>query len=488
MKGLSSATAPALGRSRSLRLLRASRLRQQTTEAPSVAFSLALLAIFLEFAISGNTLNVLGINYDAPGGNPLVKLLPGTYVAAVAAMCSLAAGARHGRGAGHLINKAPSLVLFLLIVIFCAFYAAANVGLMGAGVYVDTYLSAIFFAIVMVDASDRQRAILARLILTLCVIDVVLSVWESLRQEHLIPFRVNGELDQDTRDGEFRPAAFYTHPLTGAMGTAFGLFLLLETDMPFQRAAVIFGVLFVGLLSFGGRAALVAAVGLVVLRVMITFARDLLYRKFNGRLIGAIAVAVCVLLPATTYLLVATPIGERIVRRSYYDDSAEVRADQWAVLGQLTPKEAMFGTPATSLQQVYAQVGLNGVENPLILMFLNLGLIGFPIFSAGLVIYVRYLYRAHPRCGWLLTAAIVILSGSNSVGTKSPDLFMMTACAVAMGSRRSRPVPAATRPKVQPSFRLSLSGAEARQSQGLLSQQIGKRIGPTPQGMSESRT
>jgi hypothetical protein len=469
MKGLTSASEPALGRQRALRLLRASRLKDQESEASTVAFTLALLAVVLEFTVSGNTLSVLGISYDVPGGNPLVKFLPGTYMAVFAGLFSLVSGARRNRGVGHLLSKAPALVVFLGLTVFSAIYSAFNVGLTGAGVYLDTYLSAGFLAVAMLDANERQRALFARVVLSMCVLNVLISILESMRQDHFIPFEVNGIEDLDTLSGEFRPAALYTHPLTGAMGTAFGLFLCTEARLSFFRTAVIFGILFVGLLSFGGRAALVASVGLLLIRVAITMGRDLLHRRFNGPLLGALVISVGVLLPVASYLLVATPIGERIVSRSYYDDSAEVRADQWAVLKYLTPNQAMFGTPAVALEHVYTQVGLTGVENPLILMFLNLGIIGFPIFSVGLIAYFVYIYRTYPGSGWLLAAAVIILSGSNSVGTKSPDLFVMTACAVAMSTTRARQIVSHVRKSWSPTFRLSPLPAKgmAPDAQGL---------------------
>ena len=149
----------------------------------------------------------------------------------------------------------------------------------------------------------------------------------------------------DEKSEEFRPAALYTHPLTGAMATAFGLFLALETKLRFRTAAICVGTFAVGLLGFGGRAALVVTIGLIVVRVVITLARDFLNGRINGRLLGTIFIAVCLLGPLTTYLLTETPVGERIAARAYYDESAEVRSDQWQVLSKVNTQQALYGTP-----------------------------------------------------------------------------------------------------------------------------------------------
>jgi hypothetical protein len=92
----------------------------------------------------------------------------------------------------------------------------------------------------------------------------------------------------------------------------------------------------------------------------------------------------------------------------------------------------MFGTPATDLERVYEQAGLKGVENPFILIFLNLGIVGVPIYALAMLAYFIYLRRAYPDSGWLLFSGVIILFSSNSIGVKTPDLFMMTACAIAM--------------------------------------------------------
>ena len=52
-------------------------------------FTLGLLAVIVEFAISGNTVENFSIDYSSPGGNPLVKLHPGTYLVSLAAFMVL---------------------------------------------------------------------------------------------------------------------------------------------------------------------------------------------------------------------------------------------------------------------------------------------------------------------------------------------------------------------------------------------------------------
>ncbi len=201
------------------------------------AFALTFLAVFASFTISGNTLNVLGTHYADQGGNPLLKIHPATYLAAMAAMASVASGSFHGRGLGYVFGKAPALCFFIGLTIFCTLFAYVNVGITGVGIYIDNYLSAGGLAIAMFSASERQRRILARLILFLCMVNVLISLAEYVHQEHFIPLDIksdNGKVYSDDGSDEFRPTALYTHPLTGAMATAFALFLVIETRLRFR--------------------------------------------------------------------------------------------------------------------------------------------------------------------------------------------------------------------------------------------------------------
>src|SRR3978361_2320592 len=77
------------------------------------AFVIGLLAVIVQFAISGNTLEVLGIDYSSPGGNPLVKLHPGTYLVLLAAFMVLMLARPAGSGLMRFFRNTPALAAFM---------------------------------------------------------------------------------------------------------------------------------------------------------------------------------------------------------------------------------------------------------------------------------------------------------------------------------------------------------------------------------------
>jgi hypothetical protein len=413
------------------------------------AFAIGLLAVIVEFAISGNTLENLGIDYASPGGNLLVKLHPGTYLVSLAAFIALMLTRPAGSGLGRLFRGSPALASFIVLTLFCAFYSIANVGFSGAANYVESYLSAGLLAVALEGGSDRQKRTLAWWIIGFCVLSIILSIGESVTQTHLIPLHIGDapskELVDDVED--FRGDGLFGHPLTAALTTSMATFLLLRMRMNGLLKAALFTTFLVGLLSFGGRAALGITLLMVGLAAVVLLVRGVVMRNLSMGLVGTIVAALLILPPLMLILITSTDIGERILSHMYMDESANVRSLQWLVLNHLNLHDVLFGVPPDRLDILKYQIGLGAdttdIENFWLLMFLNLGAIGFVVFLIALGLFLMHLGRttAHPLGWMLLLAAILIDSSSNSLGRKSSDLFLMAACMIAMtGFPRTAPV------------------------------------------------
>jgi hypothetical protein len=164
----------------------------------------------------------------------------------------------------------------------------------------------------------------------------------------------------------------------------------------------------------------------------------LVRRDLSLRFLAAIGAAMVILLPLLIMLVLTTNVGERIITHMYADDSVSVRNTQWLVLNYLNLNDVLFGVPPVRLELMKYQIGLGeattDIENFWLLMFLNLGVIGFVVFLFALALFILHLGRRvnHPLGWMLLLAAILVDSTSNSLGRKSPDLFFMTACLIAM--------------------------------------------------------
>ncbi len=189
--------------------------------------------MILQFAFSGNTLENLGIDYASPGGNPIIKLHPATYLAAIGCCMVLFMIRPAGSGFVRFFRKTPALAAFTFMILFCAFYSIANVGFSGAAVYVESYLAPAMLAVALEAGTDRQKRSLAWWIIGFVVVSIIISIGEGATQTHLIPMHLDDSVAKEFADDvqDFRGDGLFGHPLIAAGATSMATFMLLRMRM-----------------------------------------------------------------------------------------------------------------------------------------------------------------------------------------------------------------------------------------------------------------
>jgi hypothetical protein len=411
------------------------------------AANFGILAMLTTFLLPGSLISYYGLYSLEAGGNPLTKLHPATYLAFIAAWFALYGGGRRNDGGiVRVFINSPALACAIALIVFVDFYSLYFIGLSGIAVYIDTYLAAMLVALAFERAPARHRRILGYIILTVIVVNVVLAVAEVRLETHFLP---QGEVNTieaeqtaayDTSVGatEFRGFGFWTHPLTGATATALACFLILGIGLRWRNIVALLAVFIVGLLAYGGRGALLTIFLMLTAAALFQLASGLATRRLKAGFVGAFIASV-VILPAMFIALTSTTdIGARVMTHMYVDDSAQVRLVQWRVLYHLDLHQALMGVSTTEVNHLKELVGLTGpgvdIENPWLLAFLGLGIVGFPFLLASLFFFMLHLgRRADSAVGWLvIIATLLICSTSNSLGRKSPDLVIMTSIMVAI--------------------------------------------------------
>ena len=426
---------------------------------------LAAVAIALHFFVSSSLLFICGIQYDVPGGNPVVKFHPASYLIVVAAAYALKERRARRSAVETLVSEAPAELCFILAMIGCSVFAEVSIGTRGAAVFIENFVSAGLLAYVLGAAPASSRAGVGRLMLWLCLVNVVVAVGETLTHSHVVPLYL-GENAYIEQADDFRGIAGYDHPLTGAIITMMALLSLPRIKLSPLVAAASFGVLAVGLLAFGGRTALavsiVAASFLAVRGIVLGLAR----RQLALSLVASVLVGVLVL-PLLGYgVLNYTPVGTRVATHLFVDESAETRSVQWRVLDKLSLKNELFGVPEDDIPFLIKSVDydeqLEAIENPWLLIFLKLGAVGSAIFLAGLVpLLLQFWSRLGLEGRLVLIAGLAVMSSSNSVGVKSNVFFCFVAFVMSaadyatprdMQKTAASPVPAPPKGPLAPSL------------------------------------
>jgi hypothetical protein len=425
------------------RALRPARLVPRKTAGGDVAcpvtsFFLLLAAVSLQLVLSANTLALLGIPYSKPGGNPLVKFHPATYLAALALLLLL-----HGTGgpikqfAAHLDGRLRLATFFAMMTI-CIIYLAVTTGTSGSAVYVESYLSAGLVACVMGRCNDRQRRIVGCLLITLFVVNVCISIVESLLQTHFLPVPI------PEGAGDFRGFGLYNHPLTGAAMTMMGVMLVLGAGFRPRSTAVLVAVLVIGLLSFGGRTAFITT-GVTLLGLLLFHnGKDLLHRRVGLTNLAVLLFALIVAPILIGIILSTTEIGARMIDHFYLDDSARVREVEWYIPDLMNRQQLLFGTDTDDLLSLELKLGMsppnNDIENFWLLTFVNLGAVGCAFYLVGLWSFLRHLWSVSIPYGRLLLIMMMLdSSASNSLARKSNVLFILVACLFALVGFAARP-------------------------------------------------
>ena len=414
---------------------------------------IALTGIALQFLVSSNLLYLMGIHYDVPGGNPLIKFHPSSYLFVWAAISALQEQGGIGVGLRLIAAKRPAYIVFLVSMLICAVFAGVSTGTRGAAVFLEDYVTAGLLALTLELAPDHARRPLGRMLLGFCLGNVLVAIGENLTHMHVVPPFL-GAIAYIEAPGDFRGTAGFDHPLTGAAVVMMTLIFL-----PTQRLSAVRGMLaslllFVGLLVFGGRTALAIAIAVFTIAGVVALVKGLVGRRLAPALLARVALVVLLVPPLTYVLLTQTPVGERIVAHLYVDDSADTRSEQWSVLQQVSLREALFGMPEDQVPILIFRLGLdvkfNDIENPWLLTYLKLGVVGSAIFLVGLLPFlIRHWRIAGPWGRTLIFCALLVVSSSNSLGHKS-NLMVFLVAYLAAARGESEVISSVARTRLRP--------------------------------------
>ena len=400
-----------------------------------VSFRLATLAIVADFTISANILSYLGVPYTDEGGSFLVKLHPGTYLAAFAMAARVCDGGHLPRNVGTLVWRERGLALFLVAISFCVVSAACFTGTGNLIALLDTFLPAGMLAVALCDMTPRQVDVLAGVLRALFLLNATIAIAEAACGSHLVPVVSAGP----EKIADFRPTGLYDHPLTGAAATMVGLLAAPSTARaPWLRLAYQLW-LFAALLAFGGRVALALAVLCMGGMLLAALARRAMARRMTSFDLLPLLLAVLVALPLACAGL-AAGWGERLQTHFFWDPSAQARIAQFHLLGLMSPEQLMFGCRRIDLlaliEPLRLAYGVDVIENFWLLLFAALGVLGFAVFVTGMFGLVTWLWQRVDGEGRLMLISMLIAaSASNSLGRKSALLVILVASLLARARR-----------------------------------------------------
>jgi len=411
---------------------------------------LLLLAITLYMTLSSLTLAWLGVPYDLPGGNPLVKFHPGTWVLVLALLVALA-------GCGHPLRvllgrlwQAPLLAVYLGAMVIVAVWSVSRNGTGGAAFIVDTlWMPGIALLVLGLYGPARHRRLL-RWMVALLVLNALVALAEYAARQTLVPrFAADTGLVADA--GYFRASALLGHPLANAMITL----ALMPAAMllaGWRRWAAL-GITGLALLAFGSRASLAALLTGAATALALTAALQTARGRYSYLQVTGGLLALMLAATAVVGTVLASGLGERIFANLTWDNSANVRLVAPQALDHLDDFEWWVGVPPARIDEIALRLGLDprfeAIENFWIVLLMQFGLIGFIPFVVGLGAGLLHVWRqAMPPLQLALPVYLLVASGANTLAAKSVSLTLLF---VVMAASAAWRLPAAGgRPAVMP--------------------------------------
>jgi hypothetical protein len=391
---------------------------------------LITLALLVAAGASSSLLSNIGVPYTTPTGNFLFKLHPATWLIGLTLVLALTERGNPLRELGRSLVHQPATSAYVGSVLMMIVWSVARFGMSGAAFFIDTLLVPGLLALLLarLDLTTQRR--LFTVVCLVLVGNALLGIGEQLLKKPLVPVNAGGIL---LTDDLFRATALFGHPLSNAMVTGFGLFVLYRLH---GRAARFFCCLVTvaALFSFGGRTALGASVVLLLGLTVVDLVRHaredgLSYRELTG------GIALIILALGSIITAVASgSIGERIMGSLAWDSSAQVREKSILVLYLIDWSQFLFGLSPAAIEKVMLQAGINApyeaIENFWVLLLLQTGAPLLALFTACLLAFLVHLsILGGAAIGLGFVIFVIAASTSNSLASKTEVFVMVVAMA-----------------------------------------------------------
>ncbi len=411
----------------------ASTSQAQDSLSPIAAVFL-LLSIVVAFGVCSNLLRVVGIDYVMPGGQPLQKIHPATYL--IVLTCGLAViTQKTGLNPLTLFDSVTIRVYIFATFIFIGYSTVVLQGPVSLGI--DTWLSSGLFAALLLHTNGHQRRMLGAAIHLLLLLNSAMGVYETITDNTIIPSYVfdysanaSSVMVDASKWGDVRSAGLFGHPLTSTMAAG-GLAIAMFAQIAFVKSTPLrwfaLGHALVAMPCFGGRFSIGVAIFLISIMLLTR-----LVMFMRGRSASLFVIIICVLLAASLPFLaiVAFEMGffNAVTSRIENDDgSAATRLAALDLLMSTPWDELLLGNLNgwLKIRQIQAGTPL-GIEISWVAFVLEFGFLMFVLMMGCMwALLKKMTHDRDPSCWWLVAFFLIALSSGTGLASKDFSLLFV---------------------------------------------------------------
>ena len=387
----------------------------------SLAFTLFYLCIASIFAVSGDLLSMLGINYKLQGGSLLHKLHPSFYFIVLASLALLLYRDGISVFKSVFYKKEIFYCLFIcLFVLIYGYFVLAN----SLAPFIVAWIPPIILLAFLIELNKGQRVALSYLVHFILFLNSFVGLYEFLTGSAVIPVSLidydSGEAFDVEEWEMWRARGLLGHPLTSTLVSACVLVysfsrILFSKSVTWIEYFSFFHSL-LSLPAFGGRASI--AIAILFVFIMSVYKT---YRFIKGEEVSKSGLVfvhfILFSLPFAFFLVYLLGYFDPLISRIEDDNgSAETRIKALYILMDSSFLELLFGDIYKSLFTKQLLYGTSlGIEIFWVGLILKYGLL-----VSALLLYILYqLVRitvVKTGCGALWLFSVYFLALSSGVG------------------------------------------------------------------------
>ncbi|MBO9559456.1 MAG: hypothetical protein J7515_12885 [Caulobacter sp.] len=371
--------------------------------------------------VLGTVVRVLGqanflslfYGYGAQGGNPLMKISPGTYIIMIV-FCR--AWSRKSPPGMETFKLAATLVM--TIVVGGVAWALVTGQAVAVGYLVDSYAVAAAGLFILGKVGPEGRTKVYAGLIWALLFNALLLFPEFILKRRFIPAPLEGAR------GIFRPAALLNHPLMSGLMYATAAPLVMRWRKPFIVKAGV-ALLFVLCVFFSGaRVSTVLAGAAFVPAALIALGQEKPKSSLGQTWLVSQSMLIAALIPIVVIVAFASGALDRI-GGGLYDKSAATRVWQFGMIQYLSPHQLIFGIGNTTAADWSVRLFQTpSVESAFVLGVFMYGM-PFTIFYLGMVVVIVALMALKGDTLVKLSAVIFLTAAmsNNTLGAKNPAVF-----------------------------------------------------------------
>jgi hypothetical protein len=250
----------------------------------------------------------------------------------------------------------------------------------------------------------------------------LLAIYENVYKVNLFPYRDELLILENLEDFDFRSSALLGHPLANAMciSTIMGFILVSSFKQNIKFGLLLLG--YIAILCFNARGTIIVwtVLGVVFL------AKSLLQNKTRKTTKFLITISALFIILLISYLSTKYGLGGRLIHSELMDDSAKTRLEVFKAFSYINNIDFWYGNPSNYFK-IMNNLGAGGVENSVIVMIINYGILITIVLIAVLIIWIKKLinHYSFPKILIILLSFVVVGSMSNGLSGPMPWIFFL---------------------------------------------------------------